>query len=468
MTRVLVVLAATCAALVWHGEALRGQVVIEPTSPPGLGVVVRDGTKTHILRVDPPEVKSETVTAKAPVNYASWMEPWQPWPSKGKDGSRLTMNLSPAADEDGTQILSGLFRQILPDSIVVTSADGSRTFKKDEDYRLNEDWGQIVNLNNRLGAAGEAEVKVSFQYGLVRLDLVQKAPDGTVSVKKGVSRMVCPALPDPDPGCAALAGIFVDPWKKDGRYALAADCIYPIAPKPPVLPIRKEAVSRTVAKLREGKEVKIAFLGDSVTLGAEAPRWWADLWTEKNLGYPSRVITALRKMYPRSVITPIAGFKGGTGTKYGLEVLEKTVLPEKPDLVLIAFGANDMSGPIGGKPNNPVESFKSDIEALVRKAKEVGAEAMLICPLQTNPRIPKDERAARLPSYRQAILDAGEELSVAVADVTTEWLNQAFKGIPPFLLLHNCNNHPGIAGHQIYAEVILRFLEPAGTGRPRQ
>jgi len=465
MGRIPVCVAAVLAVSLWQAGCSTGQVVVGATQPPDLSVVVRTEAGQRVLTIDPPEVVSSTVTAKVPANYASWMEPWQPWPSKGKDGSQLTINLSPAQDRAGTPILSGLFRQILPDSIVVTSADGSRTFTRNEDYRINEDWGQIVNVGNRLGTPGSGEVKVSFSYALQRLDLVQAKADGTMSVKKGVSAMVCPSLPEPDSGWKAIAGIYVNPWKKQGAFVISAEDIYPIDPKPPVQPVRPEAVRNTVQKLADGKPVKIAFMGDSITLGAEAPRWWADLWTEKNLGYPSVVVTALRKAYPNATITPVAAFRGGTTTKYGLEVLESTVLPEKPDLVLIAFGANDMSGAIGRGPNNPPDSFKTDVAAIARRAKEAGAEVILVTPLQPNPRIPGDERAARLPAYRQVILDAAEELSVAVADVTTEWLNQASRGVPPFALLHNCNNHPGIAGHRLYAEVILRFFPQAAPSR---
>ena len=72
--------------------------------------------------------------------------------------------------------------------------------------------------------------------------------------------------------------------------------IFPIDPAPPVQPINKAAVARSMQKLRDGRELKVAFMGASITLGAEAGRWWDDLWTEKNLGYPSRVVVELRRL----------------------------------------------------------------------------------------------------------------------------------------------------------------------------
>ena len=85
------------------------------------------------------------------------------------------------------------------------------------------------------------------------------------------------------------------------------------------------------------------------------------------------MIAGLRKMFPKASVTPLEAYEGGTETKFGLQVLDKTVLPAKPDLVLIGFGGNDVSGPIGKPPNNPPAQFKKDMLAMVKKAKAAGA-----------------------------------------------------------------------------------------------
>ena len=45
--------------------------------------------------------------------------------------------------------------------------------------------------------------------------------------------------------------------------------------------MNKNTIDTTLRKLAGGQEAKIAFLGDSITVGAEAPMWWADLWTRR-------------------------------------------------------------------------------------------------------------------------------------------------------------------------------------------
>ena len=463
-------------------------VKVEPSRPPSLKVVVTAGevavapsvavkmaapnptvkVAATTLTLDAPEAQEKTVEVPVPGDWAAHWENWQPWPGKWKNNV-LAVSLKPGNDEQGTQILGGLFRQIPPESVTVTSLDGSKVFKAGEDYRYNADWAQIGNVGGRLGASG-GKLKVSYTLTLQRLDLVQVGADGTVSIKKGTSRIVCPQLPEPDAGALALAGIYVAPWPVSrnplvkevaggaakAEYAVTVHEVYPVDPAPPVAPVNPKAVARTLAKLKAGKEARIAFMGASITLGAEAPAWWANLWTEKNLGYPSRVIMALRKRYPKATVTPIASFRGGTTTAFGLERMEKDVVPEKPDLVLIAFGGNDVAGPVGKPPRNPPEKYKEDMRKLIRRAKEAGAEVMIVCIMQQCPWL---EAAPRWPAYRRVQLELSKEEDIAVADVYSEWMNQATRGTPPFTQLHNWINHPGKEGHKVFADVILRFFE---------
>jgi lysophospholipase L1-like esterase len=412
------------------------------------------------LSFDPPEVRAMNLTAKATRDYADWFDPWEPWPRKGKDGLLNTIDLKADHDEDGVLILGGFFRMVHPESVKVSSADGTKTFRMGEDFKYNEDWGQIANLGGRLGKQDVDELKVSCQYATQRIDLIQVDVSGKASVKKGQARMVCPMIPAPDTGATAVAGVYVAPWKRDGKFVISAEDIYPIRPAVPVAPIHREAVAKTLQKLQAGQEVRIAIMGASIELGAEACAWWDDKvkFTDRDLAYRGRVVVGLRKRFPKATVTPIEAYEGGTQTKFGLQVLEEKVIPGKADLVLIGFGGNDVSGPIGKGPNNPPDQFKKDILAMVQQAKAAGMEVMLVVTMQQNPWA-KDQVAQRWPKYREALLEIGAEEKVAVADVYTEWMNLAARGIPPFSQLHNWINHPGPFGHGVYADVVLRFFD---------
>ena len=438
------------AAIVVSNAVGMNDLTIYPRQPADLSVAVA-GTR---LTFDPPETRLVEFTAKAPRNYGTYFEKWDPWPGNGADGKPNVIGLTPRRDEDGVLILGGLYRSFIADSVEVTSADGTTKFTRGTDYAYNADWGQIANLNGKLGKEFEADLKVKAQYILQRLDLVQADKAGKLNVKKGQSRMVCPALPEPDAGCRGVAAVYVT----------GTGCeVLPIDPKPPVAPVNPQAVARTLAKLRAGKSVTIAFMGDSITLGAEAGSWWDEQlkFTVKDLTYRGRVIYSLRQRFPQATITPVEASQGATGIQYGLEQFPTKVLPAKPDLIFIAFGANDASGTVGDEPKTPPARFQQDLLALTQQAKVAGSEVVLLTTMELNPCL-KNGVTKRWPAYQQAIVDVAQAEHVGLADVHTEWLNLAARGIPPVSQLHNGINHPGPFGHGVYADVLLRFF-PAET-----
>lgn len=458
---------------------------IRPLPVPGLGVVcgpgdvqLPDGTQVKLLETtlmfDPPAIRTSDMTDKVPHHsYAGWFDPWQPWPARGSDGKSCVITLLPNRDEKGTPILGGLYRSVVADSVVVTSADGSKAFDVDKDFKLNSDWGQVATLGG-LGEAG-AEVKASCKYALQRLDLVQALPGGKVAVKKGESVLVCPQLPEPDADAVPLAGVYIAPWqvannpnfvdgsapRATGDYAITEHEILPINPARPVPPINPAGVLRTLTKLRNGEPVKIALMGDSITLGAEAGHWWENKFTDEDQAYRGRVIAGLRHRFPKAEVEPIEAYKGGTTTSYALQVFEKTVKPAQPDLAIIAFGANDAASSVGKGPKNPPELFREQMLSLVRSVKQTGAEAVLVVGMQMHPWHPSGV-AQRQPEYRKVLLDVAEQENVAVADVYSEWMNLPTRGIPQFSQLHNWINHPGSFGHELYADVILRLFPATG------
>ncbi len=54
-------------------------------------------------------------------------------------------------------------------------------------------------------------------------------------------------------------------------------------------------------------------------------------------------------------VKPIEAYKGGTGIELAATDIYRLLADPKPDLVIIAFGANNISGPNEGAPHTPVE-----------------------------------------------------------------------------------------------------------------
>ncbi len=449
------------------GVAHAADAAIAPASPASLSVEVAagswkaaDGSTATLpaakLSISPPEIRKMEITGAVPADFLPRMDSWDTWPSdKGQPG---ILNLSPARSDHGnTQILGALYRQLVPGSLVLTTEDGSKTFKEGEDYKLNPLWPQVANISGKLGKPGEGKLKASYAIATQRLDLIQLS-GGKLGVKRGKSYLVCPVLPEPDAGATAIAGIYVKPWQTGGKHVIEKDDIFLIRKSAPVAPVNPEGVAKTTALLKSGKPVKIAFMGDSVTLGAEAAAWTLNLWTEKNKAYPSRVVAGLRSLFPAAKPEGVLAVQGGTTSKVAPKFFDDTVAPAKPDLLLIAFGLNDANSSIGGKPRVSVDEYRDGLRGVIQKARAAGTEVMLVTPMQPSPFL-RSGMGDRIVSYRDAMLALAKEEKVACADVYSAWMKQADLGYPPFSQLHNWINHPGNLGHSVYSETILAFFD---------
>ncbi len=231
------------------------------------------------------------------------------------------LTLKPRLD---TLMLGFLFRSIVPGSVRVTSADGALTYDLGRDYEFDPERGQVRPVKGRL----VGRVKISYKLVTQRIDLVQVSRDGKVTVKKGTPAVVCPTRPDPDPGALPLAGIYVHTANHPGQFVVTQDDIFPVGPAPPVQPINPRGVARSLAKLRAGETLTIAFFGDSITLGAEAGKWWAD----RSRTYTGLVVAGLRRLFPRAAIVEVPAYRGGVNTISGRTVFESRVLPFSPPL----------------------------------------------------------------------------------------------------------------------------------------
>jgi hypothetical protein len=87
----------------------------------------------------------------------------------------------------------------------------------------------------------------------------------------------------------------------------------------------REGVGNTLAKLREGRKVKIAYLGGSITA--------ARGWRVQSLEW-------FRKEFPKATIEEVNACLGGTGSDLGVYRLDREVMPRNPDLIFIEFARN--------------------------------------------------------------------------------------------------------------------------------
>lgn len=106
----------------------------------------------------------------------------------------------------------------------------------------------------------------------------------------------------------------------------------------------RAGIGNTLAKLRAGERVNVAYLGGSITM--------ADGWRPKTTRW-------LQNAYPNAEIHEIHAAISGTGSTLGMFRLERDVLRNDPDLLFVEFAVND-----GG---TPAESEWPRMESIVRQ-----------------------------------------------------------------------------------------------------
>jgi lysophospholipase L1-like esterase len=209
------------------------------------------------------------------------------------------------------------------------------------------------------------------------------------------------------------------------------------------------ALSRTIARLQAAEPLSVVILGDSISTGCNASGWAGG--PPYQPAYPQLLQLRLQSHYHADVaITNLS--VGGKDTAWALTMIDP-VVAAKPDLVIIAFGANDAHG-------RPASEYQANTRAVIDRVREKlpEAEFILVASLIGNPNW-VSLKTKLFPQYRDALHTLCSN-GVVLADVTSLWSR--------FLELkqdwdHTGNgvNHPNDFGHRVYAQVISSLLVPS-------
>lgn len=108
-------------------------------------------------------------------------------------------------------------------------------------------------------------------------------------------------------------------------------------------------MKQVMARAARGENIKLAFLGGSITQGCLA--------SDPKLCYAARVADWWEQTFPQAEITYINAGIGGTTSQFGAARVQADVLDAAPDAVIVEFSVND----------NSTELFLETYEGLVRK-----------------------------------------------------------------------------------------------------
>jgi len=218
--------------------------------------------------------------------------------------------------------------------------------------------------------------------------------------------------------------------------------------KGPVPASAKSLLPKTISKLLKKDTLKIVDYGDSITEGANAsgmesinvppfmPKW-------------ANLITYDLQAHYHSPVNSVNLGVGGKDSKYGVENVIAKVLPQKPDLTIIAFGMND------GTSKVEPEQFRKNIKYIIDNIRKDNpdAEFILVCPMLANP---TTVFSGNQELYK-AVLNSLTGKGIVIADMT---------GVHKELLKHksyqdmtgNNINHPNDYLIRWYAQFISGLL----------
>ncbi len=197
--------------------------------------------------------------------------------------------------------------------------------------------------------------------------------------------------------------------------------------------------------------MKILFFGDSITEGGRNAFDPTDLGS----GYVKIAANKLRLLYPDTQFEILNRGVGGNTTS---DLLLRTheLEEEKPDIIVLQIGINDVWQRFSLGVDTPPETFKKNYIELVKRGKETGAKLILIQPYVLSM---EDKRRFRpyLDRYNKAIREvaAKEKLPLIPMDEIFTGLTQ---DIAPSQFTTD-GVHPTHRGCRYLADQVIKELK---------
>lgn len=210
--------------------------------------------------------------------------------------------------------------------------------------------------------------------------------------------------------------------------------------------LAEKQLPKTLARLRAGQPLSIAVSGDSISQGYNASGFSGA--PPGMPPYPDLVAAQLEQTFGTPVTLRNRAIAGWS-VDQGAADLDK-LLAENPELIIIAYGMNDVG-------RRDPERFKTQIADMLRRIEAAGKdiEVILAAPMIGNTQWRHTPREM-FPQYRDALASLVKP-GVALADLTSIW-SEMLKRKREVDLTGNGVNHPSDFGHRIYAQSILALL----------
>lgn len=179
--------------------------------------------------------------------------------------------------------------------------------------------------------------------------------------------------------------------------------------------------------------------------------------TDARVCYPEQFRQMLIDKYEQTSVSVINAGIAGDNLQGMSDRLDRDVIRYQPDLVIIN-GALNWDSELGG-----AQDYKELLSSMVQRLKaSTDADLILLTPNGDLPGSVFGGPAAKETGTdlrSKMIREVAREQMVCLADVHRVWEMARERGCPWKKLLANGFNHPGVEGHEVYAEVLMKLLE---------
>lgn len=179
--------------------------------------------------------------------------------------------------------------------------------------------------------------------------------------------------------------------------------------------------------------------------------------TDARESYLEKFRLRLIDRYERTSVSVINAGIAGDHLRQMSARAGRDVIRYQPDLVLIN-GSLNWDTMLGS-----TQEYREILAELVRRIKtETTADLVLLTPNGDLPNRLFFGEDAPLPTTHErveTIRQVAKEEQVCLADVYAVWETAREKGCPWEELLANGINHPGVEGHEVYAEVLMKLFD---------
>ena len=223
----------------------------------------------------------------------------------------------------------------------------------------------------------------------------------------------------------------------------------------PTIKRDKNKLPKTMEKLNSGEALRIVFYGDSIMEGCNASSFNK---VEPNMPTLSKLVTKkLVNYFENPDILEINTAVGGWSSANGVmqSELDYRVIKNNPDLVVIAFGANDATFRVDKN------TFGANIQNIMKKVLQSNPNCEFI--LVSSPRPNTDavgsigNMAGNVDDFVEVLSALSEEDNVAFADMTT--MSEYLYSIKDFYDMTGNNiNHPSDFLIRVEAQLICSVL----------